>query len=149
MINKCCPQCGPQYRESTEFNCPLSQHGWNYVVNHLVSLCQKRSSWHVEKTHQIMWYSLLDYGRLEWQPSLRDLDEVVDVAYQDVLDEFDSMWCIEGLIVTQSNLTVTWKVRVPEEHCFSILRSLGLIFPRVLYLLLLQLNLFQLVPKTK
>lgn len=30
----------------------------------------------------------------------------IDVAYQDVLNQFDSMWCVKGLIVTHSNLVV-------------------------------------------
>ena len=28
-----------------------------------------------------------------------------------VLKEFDNVWCVRGLIVTYSNLVVTWKVR--------------------------------------
>lgn len=30
-----------------------------------------------------------------------------DVAYEDV---FDNVWCVKGLIVTRSDLVVTWKV---------------------------------------
>lgn len=54
---------------------------------------------------------LLEYGRLEWQWTLHDLEKVSDVAYQDVLTEFDSVCCIKGLIVTRSNLIVTKKLR--------------------------------------
>jgi hypothetical protein len=54
---------------------------------------------------------LLEYGRLEWQRSLHDLEKVPNVAYQDVLTEFDLVCCVKGLIVTCSNLMVTWKLR--------------------------------------
>ena len=30
------------------------------------------------------------------------------VEFQDVLDEFDLAWVVRGLIVTRSNLEVTW-----------------------------------------
>lgn len=63
------------------------------------------------KTHQFVWDSLLDHDRLEWQQTLDDLENALDVAYQDVLKGFDSIWCVKSLIVTQSNLVVTWKVR--------------------------------------
>ena len=45
-----------------------------------------------------------------------DLEEAPDVAYQDVLEEFDLVWCVKGLIVTWSNLVVTWKA--PDGHYF-------------------------------
>ena len=32
-----------------------------------------------------------------------------DVAYRDILNKFDLTWGVKGLIVTQSNLVVTWK----------------------------------------
>lgn len=54
---------------------------------------------------------LLEYGRLEWQRSLHDLEKIPDVAYQDVLTEYGLVCCIKGLIVTCSNLMVTWKLR--------------------------------------
>ena len=38
-----------------------------------------------------------------------------DVAYQDVLNEFDSTGGVEGLIVTRSNLVVTWRVRLQMD----------------------------------
>jgi hypothetical protein len=59
------------------------------------------------KTHQFVWDSLLDHDRLEWQQTLDDLENALDVAYQDVLKGFDSIWCVKSLIVTQSNLVVT------------------------------------------
>lgn len=45
----------------------------------------------MEKTHQIVWDSLVDYGRPEWQCTLEDLEEAPDVAYDDVLREFDKV----------------------------------------------------------
>ena len=35
------------------------------------------------------------------------LEKVLDVAYQDVLNEFDLTWGVKGCIVTWSNLVVT------------------------------------------
>ena len=51
---------------------------------------------------------LHDYGRVEWKRTLNDLEEAPDVAYQGILKEFDSTWGVKNLIVTQSNLVVTW-----------------------------------------
>jgi hypothetical protein len=39
-----------------------------------------------------------------------DLEKASDMAYQDVLDEFDLVWCVKGLIVPHIDLVV-WKVR--------------------------------------
>ena len=50
--------------------------------------------WYVKKIHQYVWDSLLDYGRIEWKWTLMDLEKALDVAYQDVLEEFDSVWCV-------------------------------------------------------
>ena len=33
------------------------------------------------------------------------------VAYKDVLNESNLVWCVKGLIVTHSKFSVTWKVR--------------------------------------
>ena len=38
------------------------------------------SQWPFEKTHQVVWDSLLDYERLEWQQTLHDLEKTLDVA---------------------------------------------------------------------
>ena len=46
-----------------------------------------------------------------WQHTLHDLETTPDVAYQDVLNEFDSDWCGKGLISTRTSSVVTWKVR--------------------------------------
>ena len=65
----------------------------------------------------MMWDSLLDYGRLEWQQTLQDLEKAPDITYLDVPKKLDSVWCVKGLIVTRSDLMVTWKVR-PDGHYF-------------------------------
>lgn len=39
------------------------------------------------------------------------LEKAPDVAYQDVLNGFDSTWGVKGLIETHSNLVAVWKVR--------------------------------------
>ena len=63
--------------------------------------------WPVEKTRQVIWDALHDYGRIEWKHTLEDLEKAPDVAYQDVLNEFDETWGVKNLIVTWSNLVVT------------------------------------------
>ena len=65
----------------------------------------------MEKTHQVVWDVVLEYGRIEWQDTLKNLQKSLNVAYQDVLDELDSVWCVKQLIATRSNLMVTWKER--------------------------------------
>ena len=57
-----------------------------------------------------MWGSFFEYGRPKWQWILQDLEKAPDITYQDVLKEFDSVWCVKGLIVIGSGLVVTWKV---------------------------------------
>ena len=42
---------------------------------------------------------------------LMDLELAPDMAYHDILNKFDLTWGIKGLIVTRSNLVVTWKDR--------------------------------------
>ena len=37
------------------------------------NLACNASQWPLEKTHLVVWDSLLDYGRLEWQRTLHDL----------------------------------------------------------------------------
>ena len=49
--------------------------------------------------------------KIEWKRILSDLGKAPDVVYQDILNEFDSTWGVKGLIVTQSNPVITWKVR--------------------------------------
>ena len=40
-----------------------------------------------------------------------DLQKDPNVAYHVILDEFGSIWCGKGLIVTYSNLVVSGKVQ--------------------------------------
>ena len=42
---------------------------------------------------------------------LPNLEKALDIAYQGVLDDLDSIWGVKGLIVTHSNLVVMWKVK--------------------------------------
>ena len=62
-----------------------------------------------------------NYGRIEWQRTLAILEMTLDAAYQDILNEFDLTLGegggLKGLIVTRSNLGVTWKVR-PKHALF-------------------------------
>lgn len=43
--------------------------------------------------------------------TLVDLEKAPEITYQDLLNEFDSVWYGKGLIVTRSNLVVTWTIR--------------------------------------
>ena len=61
--------------------------------------------WPTEETHQVIWEALQGYSRIKWQRTLADLEKAPDVAYQDVLNKFDSTL---GGGVTGSNLVVTW-----------------------------------------
>ena len=45
-----------------------------------------------EKTRQVNWDTLQDYARIEWKRTLSDLKNILDFAYQDDLNEFDSTW---------------------------------------------------------
>ena len=54
---------------------------------------------------------------------LRDLAKAVDVAYQDVLDEFDSMRCINRLITTRTNVVMMGKVRPMTNHVLLVIHS--------------------------
>ena len=75
----------------------------NLVINNM--------QWHVEKTRKVIWDALQDYGWIEWKQTLKDLEEALDVAYQDVLKDFDTTWRVKKLIVIHSNLVVTWMDR--------------------------------------
>ena len=50
-----------------------------------------------------------------------------------VLNEFDSTWGVKGLIVTHSNLVVTWKVRPHMSIFFLTSTRAMLVFPWWLY----------------
>lgn len=84
--------------------------------------------WPVEKTRQVMWDVLQDYGRIECKRTLSDLEDAPAVAYQDFLNKFDSTLGVKGLIMTHSNLVVTWKVD-PNGHYFLISLQLALDLP--------------------
>ena len=62
--------------------------------------------WHVQKTRQVIWDALQDYGRIEWKQTLKDLEETPDL--EDVLKEFDTTWGVKNLVVIRNNLVVTW-----------------------------------------
>ena len=74
--------------------------------------------WPTERTRQVIWDALQDYGRIEWKHALKDLGKTPNVAYQDILNNFDLTWGVKGLIVTRSNLVVTWKDR-PQMSIIS------------------------------
>jgi hypothetical protein len=59
------------------------------------------------------------------------------------------MWCIEGLIVTHSNLKVNSRIRAPDEHCFLISLSLGLVFLRIVVLVTLAIEVVSICAKNK
>ena len=39
----------------------------------------------MDKIYQVVWNSLIDYGRLEWQCTFKDLENAPDVVCKDVL----------------------------------------------------------------
>lgn len=47
--------------------------------------------WPINKTHQVVCDSLIDYGRLEWQQTLAYLKTMFEAAYQNVPNKFDSV----------------------------------------------------------
>ena len=65
----------------------------------------------IEKTHQVIWDAFQVYGRIKWKRTLLDLENVPDVAYQAAINKINSIWGVKGLIMTRSNLVITWKVR--------------------------------------
>ena len=72
----------------------------------------------MEKSHQVVWNSWLDYERIEWQWTLTNLEKAPDVTYQDVFEEFNMVWCVKDLLVTCKNLTVIGKIR-PQMNIIS------------------------------
>jgi hypothetical protein len=83
----------------------------------------------MEKTHQVVWDSLLDNGRLEWKQTLTDLEKTMDVAYEDFLEEIDNAWCDKDLYVTCSNLypahTCWWWAAVNGVRPFTATSRCG------------------------
>ena len=100
----------------------------------------------IEKTHQVIWDTLHVYGRIEWQQTLLDFKKVLYIAYQDVLNEFDSMWGVKGLIVTCSNLVVMWKVRPWMDIISQFPLGFALVLQRWLYLVPFLQLIFNLCP---
>ena len=47
---------------------------------------------------QAVWNALQDYGMIEWKQALLDLEKARDVAYQDILKGFDSIWGSKALL---------------------------------------------------
>ena len=45
--------------------------------------------WPIEKTRQVIWDAMHDYGGIEWKRTRSDFEKALDVAYQDVPNEFD------------------------------------------------------------
>jgi hypothetical protein len=72
---------------------------WNNLVFNVFQ-------WPIEKTHQVIWDALQGYDEIKWQRTLADLEKALDVAHQDVLNEFDLTLGggVKGLIVIRSNL---------------------------------------------
>lgn len=54
--------------------------------------------WNVKKVHQVKWDSVIDYDRIgQW---IKALAEALDIAYQDISDEFAMVCCVRGHEVT-------------------------------------------------
>ena len=77
-----------------------------------------------------------------------DLEKALDVDFQDILNDINSMWGVKGLILTCSNLVVTWKVRPWLDIISCCPLSFTLFFRRWLYFSLLQ-SFFSICAKKK
>ena len=105
--------------------------------------------WSNEKTCRVIWDALQDYGRIVSKRTLEGLEMAPDMAYEDILNDFDSTWGVKGFIMTRSNLVVTCKVW-PQMALFLDLHS-DCASPPVfgcIFIILLQLN-SQFVPKIR
>ena len=61
--------------------------GFPWIIRHQHNdLFLNVSQWPVNKTHQVVWDSLLDYDRLDWQWTFMDLKNTPGVAYENVLN---------------------------------------------------------------
>jgi hypothetical protein len=60
--------------------------------------------------HHVVWDALLDFGRLEWQHTLKDPKKKPWMLPIKTFLMFYSIWCVKGLITTHSNIVVIWKV---------------------------------------
>lgn len=72
------------------------------------TLCVLSSLGYIESTK--VGDALLDYGRIEWQKTLKALEIAPHIGYN-VPKGFGKIWCAKGHIATRSNLVRTWKVR--------------------------------------
>jgi hypothetical protein len=70
----------------------------------------KMLQWPIKKARLVIWDALQNYDRIEWKQTLTELEKAPNMAYQDVLNEFDSTWVVKGLIMTYNNVVVMWKV---------------------------------------
>ena len=60
--------------------------------NQRYDLVSNDVNWLLHNVHQVVWDSLMDYDRIEWQRTLKGLAKAPDVAYEDVLKECDSFY---------------------------------------------------------
>ena len=62
----------------------------------------------------VIWDALHDYGKIEWQRTLADFKKAPNVAYQEVLNKFNSALRSGGgskaLFLTQSNLVISGRL---------------------------------------
>ena len=73
--------------------------GFPWIVWHQQNeLVFNALQWTIEKMHKMNWDALHDYGRIEWQRTLSDLEKAHDVAYQDVINKFDVIWGAKVLL---------------------------------------------------
>ena len=62
------------------------------IWHHRNDLGFNNLQWPIEKTRQVIWDAVHDYGRIEWNHTLEDLEKTQDMAYQDVLNECNFTW---------------------------------------------------------
>ena len=106
--------------------------------------------WSIEKMHQVIQDALQDYSRIKRKRTLSDLEKGLDVAYQNILKEFDSLWGVKGLIMSHPQQFNDYlKGQTSNGHYFLISSWIALVLPRWLcFHSSLQLN-FQFVQKTE
>ena len=99
-INKSCPHCGVVCNLWSQRNTCSS---FVYWPNTCGSQWRKHT-----KLCETICLTMVD---LSGKGLLWNWEKTLDVAYEDVLNKFDLIWCVKGLIVTRSNLVVTWTIR--------------------------------------
>ena len=121
-------EIGPKWFTSSYMfkSCQSKSITWNGILSReilLVRTLQLRRSTRKEKKRK----------KIEWHKTLAKLEKGPEVAYQDVLNKFNLTWGVKDLLVTGSNLVVTWKVR-PQMNIISWFPlNLRWVFPRWLY----------------